>query len=670
MSNTGAPQFPQPGQYRPEGNQRAFNSDFRVGHLNASPEEIRTELTTERQALRLLGQVTDVNADGNVRIATTRGDVDVQLSSDDNSGQRVQVGERVEIDIQPTQGREAPQVTIRPAPAEVQVTRVSETPVQVEVRDAQTAQQQAQSPNTQIVRPEQIDSSAAPPPNRFPEVGSLVRLDPVSPEQLEQLVQTRQLAVIETVSNALRPLPALDVLPAQTVTPSATPITAALEPPPPTSQTTINTLPIVSQQSAQKNTQQISLQPIFQTLNAVSASGDALISVPVLSRAQAAVAQLQNSAALSTPTTALETQQPASLPQDARIGSIQPPQIILSAPNAPDTPIPNSVSNPFTGPQKAAQTTGTVIAKTNSQVPIVQITAPQSIGEPLVLNSPASPASQQLFSFQFPSDALVIGSQITVTPQSSMSTPASFAHALPVLPYANIVFPQPWPVMQTLQQSLLQISTQAAAQSAQAFNATIPSPANSAQFGAAALFFVAAARGGDLGSWLGDKASDILRQSGKGDLLSRLSGEGSLLSRMDAPQGSMSGEWRGMNIPLMWQGDIHKIALHYKHDGAGDDDNTPESNTGTRFIFDLNLDVMGKVQLDGFFRPVSMDGPRLDIVLRTEERFSGAMQAEMRRLYMDAIKPSQVGGELSFQDGLDAWVMIDAQDAGALGVNA
>jgi len=121
---------------------------------------------------------------------------------------------------------------------------------------------------------------------------------------------------------------------------------------------------------------------------------------------------------------------------------------------------------------------------------------------------------------------------------------------------------------------------------------------------------------------------------------------------------------------LMWDGDIQKIALHYKHDSAGGDDDAIEGNKGTRFVFDLNLDVMGKVQLDGFFRPVSSDGPRLDIVLRTEERFSSAMQQEMRRLYMDAIKPSQVGGELSFQDGMDAWVMIDAEDAGALGVSA
>ena len=126
-----------------------------------------------------------------------------------------------------------------------------------------------------------------------------------------------------------------------------------------------------------------------------------------------------------------------------------------------------------------------------------------------------------------------------------------------------------------------------------------------------------------------------------------------------------------MNIPLFWEGDIQKIALHYRHDsGHSQDESDQSGNKGTRFIFDLNLDAMGKVQLDGFFRPVSENGPRLDIILRTEERFSAAMQAEMRRVYMDAIKPSQVGGELSFQDGIDAWVMIDAADARELGVNA
>jgi len=70
---------------------------------------------------------------------------------------------------------------------------------------------------------------------------------------------------------------------------------------------------------------------------------------------------------------------------------------------------------------------------------------------------------------------------------------------------------------------------------------------------------------------------------------------------------------------------------------------------------DLNLSNMGKVQLDGLF--IGKDS-RLDLILRTQQKFSETMKMEMRQTYRDALEDISFSGELSFQDKVDQWVNI------------
>jgi hypothetical protein len=204
-----------------------------------------------------------------------------------------------------------------------------------------------------------------------------------------------------------------------------------------------------------------------------------------------------------------------------------------------------------------------------------------------------------------------------------------------------------WDVMNDIQRVL----AQAAPQAAQAMQALSPSPANPAQLMPAALFFLAAMRGGDLSQWLGEKAQDILVKSGKGERMSRLSNEGNALNRMF---GEMSGnEWRSMALPFYYDGAYQKAMLHMRQDGQNGEDGKA-SGKSVRFIFDLAYDRIGDVQLDGLFH----GGGRLDLILRTETPFSQIMQAEMRRLYAGAIEQANVVGELSFQNSLQQWVKV------------
>lgn len=224
---------------------------------------------------------------------------------------------------------------------------------------------------------------------------------------------------------------------------------------------------------------------------------------------------------------------------------------------------------------------------------------------------------------------------------------------LPVIPLGGDFsqFTGSWPLMDDISQSVQQSVSTAAAQ---ALHAASPSPAQPAQFGAAALFFMAAVRGGDLQSWIGDKALEGLKSAGKGGLLAQLGREAGNLMQMarEAPGGQ---EWRAAQLPLYYEGQIDKIALHYREEYDNSDNDEISGSKFTRFLFDLSLDRLGPVQLDGVHRQ-----NRLDIILRTEQSFSAAARQAMRQIYTGALEQSNMSGELSFQYHPDQWVHIYA----------
>lgn len=271
----------------------------------------------------------------------------------------------------------------------------------------------------------------------------------------------------------------------------------------------------------------------------------------------------------------------------------------------------------------------------NQNFAVLQFTAPQSL-------------TDQQYALQVPIEDIPIGTRLEV---SILQSTQGSAYTLPALTASYFLTPEFWPIMQEIGQTLAHTNPQAA----QVFNTVLPNAAAPAQMGTSVLFFVAAMRAGDIQGWLGDKAVDALKRAGKSDILGRLTREVSALARMNTD--TISGDWRAMSLPLAWENDINKIALYYRQEDDGN--NTDEQGTGkkTRFIMDLNLSQMGKIQLDGLF--IGKDGVgRLDLVLRTEQSFTQAMKQTMRQAYTDALRETQITGELSFQDHLDSWVRI------------
>lgn len=201
-----------------------------------------------------------------------------------------------------------------------------------------------------------------------------------------------------------------------------------------------------------------------------------------------------------------------------------------------------------------------------------------------------------------------------------------------------------WPALDEMVTTLSNLSPAAAA----SLIRTIPTPGNAAQMGPAALLFMAAIKAGDLSAWVGERRIDALMRAGKTALITRMAQDVTTLSRI--ANEPVSGDWRGMMIPLNWQGEVHKVMLYTRRDGS-EQNGTEHSGGGqTRFIFDLSLSRMGDVQIDGLAR-----GDRLDMVVRSQHPFSSPMQASMRAAYARSLTDTSLHGELTFQGDPRGW---------------
>ncbi len=713
MSDSGFTKIPS-GPRLPGTPSQSANSRDLIVRLIGVPNDLREV----KNPIQIAGEVVRGEKNGIARILTKYGEVDVQINENRANRVPLQEGQRVEVNIErgsppreariveqpqkpdqkPDPGLTAegrprhaakPEISPTPPPGPIP-TRVRDTPVNVDVRPPQTQGAPAPPPT----------ETAQPLAPQSPVPAQSVRLEPVLSSQALSLL-TRPVEIIANLLTAEAALKAQLLttqitfeLTAQTLSISAPPkqradignpisqfiaqtIAPFLQP----AQVQAQTFPeaAITQQPLSPLAQYISEAPppAIQFFSPDTAPFSNVPPVPLQQTSLITNLIAQAAAPTQTATTSIltplnNTAPPtASLqinaPLNIQITNLQPPVLSLrpetqniqttpaAIPAPEDIPAllqklniaaPSPDLPPILQNIRAGEITASIIGQTSEQLPVLSFFSSAS----------APPA---FFILHAPADPLAAGTQITLSPQSPQ--PALLVQsAMPafIAPHpAYFLTPESWPLMNDMNQTLQQIAPQIA----QAFSNMTPSPANPAQFGPAVMFFIAALRGGDLSDWLGQRASDALRSAGRGGLLSRLGQEGSLLQQL--ARESMSQDWRSLTLPMQWQNDIHKVAIHYKHeDEQGDNENNKVR--GTRFIFDLTLDNMGPVQLDGLFR-----GDRLDVILRTNTRFSEAMQMEMKQVYAGAMAQTQIAGELSFQNRPEQWVKILPKDR-SLGVSA
>lgn len=637
----------------------------RTVEITRAPEDLRD--VPERTRVR--GEVVRNNDDGSVRVRTDRGDVDVRHPKDQNPPRE---GQPVELEIQP--GNPAREATIRntQAPPQSQQTdssaqqqRASSTPVNVQVTQVSPASSEAvliesttlaniagtsQSVRLQALSPQEAASivTASTPqtltatltaPITFQ--AELIALEAqisnqVSVQNIQPL--TTQVSTIEVTTPTTTPPQSLNSFQAVQVT-SLTTFTPAITQlptlPPPDS-------PTFSPPSAARKA--ISLfglkgLTVLESGTPASLPPQATLTPPVLQTPQASTLPLTLTSLENIQTTAPLQSLNAQSSLDVRVQTLELPKIEITPPPASKPEAQTVKDAPpikITENVNAGNIRAVVSGLTAESLPVLSFTLPHS-------------TSAQSFALHIPAPDIPVGSQIQITPQSSAGIlTQSIATIAPSIP--ALITPGEWPLLQDVQQAVAQLS----ASSAQVISNITPSPANPAQFTPAALFFLSAVRSGDIGGWLGEKTMEILRNNGRSNLLSRLTSESGLLSRLAAEP--LSQEWRALPLPLMWDNEMQKVTLFYRREDGGADAEE-NGHKQTRFIFDLNLSQMGPVQVDGLFRE-----KRLDVILRTEQRFSEHMHMDMRQTYADALRQTEVTGELSFQNNPEQWVKINAED--------
>lgn len=661
------------------------------GDQSARVVDISDALARNPRAQRVEAEVVRQNQDGSVRLRTPQGDVDVQVR-----GRQPQPGQILEVDI--PAGNPPRQVVIRPAPPppppaappSVPPAPAQGSPAPVGTPPAAPSPSlppdsaapkppAASPPAAAPVRPAaplppQQGQAAAPlPPPTAPLLpGTAVRLLPVPPGQAGEILQNaapalenvpstltrasfiatlialkaqgRQSAALQTLIGAkpadiaalLKPLhsaPVASLLPAASAAPSSAPANPILN--------------LFIQTAAQPSVINSQIQIV--TPPSLTAPLTAAPAPP----APDAPALLLFRPGADIPQTLPGVRQSAL---DVRLMTLQAPGVVLTPPRAnANGPVAQNTLLPLPAPVAAPQ------APAGSMTAQVAGFTPQ--GLPVVtLQWPGAPL-QQTFILQFNAGNLQPGAQLTLQPQNPVPAVQPGAAApqpggLQPLPPLTLLGPGPWPLLDETYQTLLQSSPALA----QTMARVLPSPANAAQMGPAALFFIAAVRSGDFGGWLGEKKIELLEKVSRNNLLGRLTQEMGSMARQSA-EAAPGSDWRPVPLPLFWQGEVQRIALFVKQDGGGTGEDS-DSGDQTRFIFELDLPRMGDVQLDGLMR-----GPRLDLIVRTQTPFSPSMQQAMRQSYSRALEDTSLHGDLSFQGDPKYWVQVMKKQDSLLGVD-
>ncbi len=195
-----------------------------------------------------------------------------------------------------------------------------------------------------------------------------------------------------------------------------------------------------------------------------------------------------------------------------------------------------------------------------------------------------------------------------------------------------------WPA---LEQAIRQLADGAPAVSRQLIQTILPSPSHNL---ASNLFlFVTALRGGDMRSWLGDAPIRTLTQTNP-QLLARLRDDFTQLSRIAAAQDP--NDWRIQMTPFWGDGKLEQIRMLTRRQKGGKDENGELADPGTRFVVDVTLTRLGRIQLDGL---VQISVKRLDILVRTDDFLPEPVQSDIRDLFYSAGDVTGFAGVVDFQ---------------------
>ncbi len=331
-------------------------------------------------------------------------------------------------------------------------------------------------------------------------------------------------------------------------------------------------------------------------------------------------------------------------------GSIQPAPVAPQAAPTTQMSVPASPQpNPAIG-QPAPQAT---IPPQPQPVILGQVVSFTAQGQPIV--SLALPGSSQPVNYavQFVANNVIEGSPVIVSPLPA-AAPKPQAGFVPFAIGAGQNL-QSWSQNEIWEsfQNLITATNHINPQAAQMMTQMLPSPAQPQNMGALSLFFLAMMRSGDLDTWIDPPTIDLLKANNKIDILRALAGDSAMTTRLEAAP--LPNDWKATIIPFWYGQQVHKLPVYYKSWSEENDESVENGRRKKmRFMFELNLSRMGKVQVDGF-----MKQEKLDMIMRTKATISNPMQEALRKLYYKAMDRSNLSGEITFQFKPEQWVHVE-----------
>ena len=604
----------------------------------AKVEKVTEELTNLQKPVRLEGIVSEITRDGRITIQTEKGSIQIQPR------QQLPLTEGQKVIVDLPAGQPPAQITLTPAlPAQAPSTPSASTPPSYPPYPQNLGQTQIQKPQQNSIQ--QVSAYPTDPDVIIAETLQQKILPAIPPEIAARIL------LYESLTELISPEKPRPLEPGETVRLVPLPLAGAQQE------------PITGQQQKPESP----AVPLPGFLNPIADN----FKNPVIQRV-VQVANVTRSVVESTVTFFQVKPLPASDPVSGGAGIT-----LTGKPAAPDqqeTRQAFQIQGSFDARILSVTPPGINIPKQNTTQPIdtpagslkASIVSITKQNHPVITIGFQPDMKTDFFILQFPSSNTPVGTQIKVMPQTETvfhSPPPTSQAVSTTPPFAPIELFSTW-TWPDFEETVTILARQGGTGAVQNFTNMIPNPATPAKIPPAILFLFAAIGAGDAAGWMGEKTLNILRRDGaKGsDVLSRLTRDFSGLSRILSDTATQ--DWKSMTLPLSWQNEIQKIHVHFRKQNGGEKDSNHPKGGSTRFIFDLHLDQMGNVQLDGLMRE-----KRLDLILRTETPFSHVMQSTIRQKYLDVLETGNLSGDLAFQNRMGQFVKVDIRHSN-IGVNA
>ncbi|CAA7611686.1 DNA polymerase III [Candidatus Terasakiella magnetica] len=201
--------------------------------------------------------------------------------------------------------------------------------------------------------------------------------------------------------------------------------------------------------------------------------------------------------------------------------------------------------------------------------------------------------------------------------------------------------PAGWPTLTSASEALAQSDRQAAEQLMRMIPQTGP------RLAAAMSVFASAVRSGDVKALVGEGVTRGLDKAGRRDLAERLKKDlDSLSEESSRPLGN--GDWRALTLPVIHGAHVDPVRLYLHRPNAEEEGGGKHNTQEQRFILDVNMTQLGRIQLDGL---VMRDSQRFDLIIRTAQPLSPTICRDIAGIFAECGQLTGAKGSVSFQSG-------------------